>query len=96
MVIEYARLLKWTVAHFRPARTAKGWRTPVSADGKGFPDLVMVRYGFVVIAELKMPGNKLTPDQAKWIDRFQQAEGERLTVRVWYPYDWPDIEATLR
>jgi len=26
-VVDFARLLGWRVAHFRPARTAKGWRT---------------------------------------------------------------------
>ena len=38
-VIQLARLLGWRVAHFRPAMTTRGWRTPVSADGAGFPDL---------------------------------------------------------
>ena len=43
-VIELANLKGWTVAHFRPAQNARGdWRTPVAAQGKGFPDLVMVR-----------------------------------------------------
>jgi hypothetical protein len=37
-VIELARLGGWRVAHFRPARTASGWRTPVQGDGAGFPD----------------------------------------------------------
>lgn len=39
-VIELARTLGYRVAHFRAARTAQGWRTPVEADGAGFPDLV--------------------------------------------------------
>jgi hypothetical protein len=43
----------WRAAHFRPARTAKGWRTPVAADGAGFPDLVLVRRTRIVAAELK-------------------------------------------
>lgn len=36
-VIELAHILGWTVAHFRPALTKHGWRTPVQADGAGFP-----------------------------------------------------------
>lgn len=36
-VIELARILGWRVAHFRPALTKHGWRTPVQADGAGFP-----------------------------------------------------------
>jgi hypothetical protein len=39
-VLEAARVFGWHVAHFRPARTAHGWRTPVAADGAGFPDIV--------------------------------------------------------
>jgi hypothetical protein len=42
-VIDLARLLGWRCAHFRPGRTARGWRTPVQADGAGFPDLQPVR-----------------------------------------------------
>ena len=50
-VIELAHVLNYVVAHFRPARTAHGWVTPVSADGKGFPDLVLVGRGRVVFVE---------------------------------------------
>ena len=43
-VIDLLHLFGYRVAHFMPAMNAKGqWRTPVSADGKGFPDLVAVR-----------------------------------------------------
>lgn len=52
-IIELARILGWRVAHFRPAQTRHGWRTPVAADGKGFPDLVLVRER-VIYAELKV------------------------------------------
>ena len=30
-IIQFAKLHKWRVAHFRPAQTAKGWRTAVRA-----------------------------------------------------------------
>ncbi len=33
----------WTVAHFRPAKTEKGWRTAVSCQGKGYPDYNAVK-----------------------------------------------------
>jgi hypothetical protein len=51
-VIELAHLFGWRVAHFRPAMTKHGWRTPVSADGKGFVDLVLVR-DRTIFVELK-------------------------------------------
>ncbi len=41
-VIDLLHLHGWVVAHFRPARTAKGWITPVAADGAGFLDLLAV------------------------------------------------------
>lgn len=51
-VLDLARIFGWTVAHFRPAQTSKGWRTPVAADGAGFPDLLLVR-DRVLYVELK-------------------------------------------
>lgn len=83
-VIAEARLRGWLVAHFRPAKTERGWRTPVSADGKGFPDLVLVRYR-VVYAELKSGSGKLSDDQAVWALRLAEAGAE---VHVWRPDDW--------
>ena len=35
-IIEYAHLMGWVVAHFRPGLTQSGhWRTAVAADGAG-------------------------------------------------------------
>src|SRR4051794_27414866 len=51
-VIEIAHIYRWRVAHFRPAQTSRGWRTPVAADGMGFPDLVLIRQPEMIIAEL--------------------------------------------
>lgn len=64
-VIEMAQHLGWRVAHFRPAQTEKGWRTPVAADGKGWPDLVLVR-DRVLFVELKTDKGKLSLDQEQW------------------------------
>lgn len=58
-VIQCAQLLGWRVAHFRPARVMRGGReiyeTPIAADGKGFPDLVLVnrRHRRLMFVELK-------------------------------------------
>ena len=52
-VVDLARLRGWRVAHFRPARTERGWRTPVEADGAGFPDLLLVRGAQLLAVELK-------------------------------------------
>ena len=57
----------WRCAHFRPARTAHGWRTAVQGDGKGFPDWVLVHdRGGVLFVELKTVRGKLSPSQEAW------------------------------
>jgi len=92
-VIELAQLCGWLVAHFRPARTQHGWRTPVSADGAGFPDLVMVRGDRLVVAELKAKRGRVSPDQQAWLAAFSQVPG--IEVHLWRPSDWDAIESTL-
>jgi hypothetical protein len=93
-VIELAHLFGWRVAHFRSARTAHGWTTPVSGDGKGFPDLVLVRER-IVFAELKSARGTLTVEQQDWLHALGIAEVE---CHVWRPEQWEDgtIEAELR
>lgn len=92
-VIALAKLYGWRVAHFRPAQNAKGeWRTPVAADGRGFPDLVLVR-DKVLFAELKTSTGKLTRDQVEWGGALLKAGA---TWTRWRPEDWATIEATLR
>lgn len=91
-VIALARMLKWRVAHFRPALTKHGWRTPVAADGKGFPDLMLTRER-VVYAELKSPTGRVAPEQAEWIAALRAARQE---VYLWRPADWDTVVATLR
>lgn len=92
-VIEAARLLGWRVAHFRPALTKHGWRTPVQADGKGFPDLVLAR-DRVIYAELKTAAGRLTPEQQQWRHALLEAGEE---VYLWQPDDWTSgrIDAVL-
>jgi hypothetical protein len=94
-VIHTARLLGWRVAHFRPAQTAKGWRTPVEADGAGFPDLVMVRGDRLLVVELKSTRGTVSAFQAEWLERL---EGTCAEVYVWRPRHWVDgtIEEVLR
>lgn len=94
-VIEPAQMLGWKVAHFRPAKTEKGWRTPVAGDGKGFPDLVMVKPGQpVVYAELKGRRGRLSIEQQDWLDALSAAPG--ACVCLWRPDDLDEVEAVLR
>lgn len=84
-VERYARLNKWLVYHT--------WRSIHSA--KGFPDLIMIRGGRVVVAELKTLTGKLSPYQSEWLDAWAEVPGN--TVKIWRPTDedWQDIERTL-
>lgn len=68
-ILGAAKATGWRTAHFRPARTAHGWRTAVAGDGKGFPDLLLVHpgAGLVWFVEIKRDDNRtLDPDQAAW------------------------------
>lgn len=85
-IIHEARLKGWRVAHFPAIRVEWGYQTPVAADGKGFPDLLLVR-DRVIVAEVKGDGDSLKPHQALWIEAFQLAGQE---VYVWTPRDWRD------
>ena len=90
-VLEFAQDNGWLRAHFRPAKTAKGWRTPVQGDGKGFLDLVLVRER-VIWAELKVGRNTLSGDQRKWFKALQRANQE---VYLWKPAHWEQIKKVL-
>jgi len=95
-VIDLAHALGYRVAHFRPAQTAHGWRTPVAADGAGFPDLVLVRPrdGRVIVAELKAEHGRVTPAQRAWLDDLASTG---IPTFTWWPADYPDrIAAVLR
>ena len=102
-LVDYARLRNWRLAHFRPARTEKGWRTPMQGDA-GFPDLVLLRAPRLVFAELKSDTGRLTPAQREWIDELARQRDAwdvldphpPVEVYVWRPGDWPRIEEVLR
>jgi hypothetical protein len=91
-VIEMAHVFGWRVAHFRPAMNATGrWRTPVAADGAGFPDLVLARDRIVIYAEMKADGGRLSDAQKDWLAVLPNS-------CVWRPSDWKsgEIERILR
>lgn len=91
-VLALAKLRGWRVAHFGAARTLKGWRTPCRGQAKGFPDLLLIRGRHLLIAELKVPPNRCTPDQLQWLDAFRQCG---VSAFVWTPDMWEEIEGAL-
>jgi hypothetical protein len=89
LVAQLARLRGWRVAHFRPARTARGWRTAVGADGAGFPELVLAKAGRpVLFVELKTDRGRVRPEQRLWAEALRAAGAE---YHLWRPRDWPEI-----
>lgn len=94
-VIELAEILGWEAAHFRPALTRHGWRTPVQGSlGKGFPDLLLcnAKQRRIVLAELKVTTNP-DPDQVRVLRVLADSGVE---VYVWRPDDFDEIQAALR
>src|SRR5436190_21301303 len=93
VVVEVARLAGWRVAHFRPARTKNGWKTPVTADGAGWPDLVLVRPPRLIFAELKSETGELRPNQTEWLDVLRLLPSAE--TYLWRPKDWDALVEIL-
>ena len=92
-IVDAAHLAGWRAAHWRPARTSHGWRTPCQYDAHGFPDLVLCGPR-VVFVEVKGDGDRLRQDQAAWLESLARAGAE---VHVWTAEEWADgtIDAVL-
>lgn len=100
-IIELAQMYGFRAAHF-PSVLVTGrdgkpvFRTPVSAQGKGWPDLVLVRrHDRVMFVEVKGDGDKLRPEQEQWLDDLRSVGAE---VYVWTPahLDSGEIATTLQ
>ena len=87
-VIERAQQLRWKVMHPLPGQTARGsgWATVTQGDGKGFPDLTLVR-DRIMFVELKAEGKYLSVEQKMWRDWILTAGGEWY---CWKPAQWFD------
>ena len=73
-VIATARLYGWRIHHVRPARTARGWRTPISGD-PGFVDFVLCRPPRCLVIESKSGSARLSADQRAWRDALVGCPG---------------------
>ena len=96
-VTDLATLTGWSWAHWRPAMTSRGWRTPCSGPiAAGFVDLVLVRpapRAGLLFVELKSDKGALRPEQRSVHDVLRSAG---LTVHVWRPRDWAAVVEALR
>ncbi len=89
-VIAIAHWYKWRCAHFRPARTNKGWRTAMQGD-VGYPDLSLARGSRIILAELKAEDGKYRDGQREWADAIGP-----VVYRLWRPSDLHEIKEELR
>jgi hypothetical protein len=92
-VVELGSMYGWRHLHVR--RTiGRGKKWVTATNLKGWPDLTFFRpdIGWVP-AELKIPPDKATPEQAELLAYL--ALMPATYPKLWTPADWGDIEATL-
>ena len=81
-VIKLAKLCGWRrILHIRDSR---------KSEGEGFPDLLMIRDGDQIAAELKVGANATTPEQRYWLEAFDGVAG--CVALVWRPTKRPKAE----
>lgn len=82
-IVDYAKLNGWSVYHTFDSRRSE----------PGFPDLIMLRHGEQIVAEVKSAKGKLTNDQRGWLDAF--AACPHCETYLWRPEHWDYIVARL-
>jgi hypothetical protein len=97
-IVDLAHLLGYKVAHFRPALMKQGgalvYRTPVAADGKGFPDLLLAKPGQpgrILVIECKSEKGQQSPEQLEWELAFKGC----CDYYLFRPSDWDRIVEVL-
>lgn len=57
----------------------------------GFPDLIILHNGYLLVAECKSEQGKLTEAQREWLQAFGLTEAQ---VCIWRPSNWDEIVVT--
>jgi hypothetical protein len=83
-VMRLAKRHNWLAWHCVIARKSEA----------GFPDLVLVRGGRVIFAELKTDSGQLDAPQETWREALA-AVGGNVSYYLWRPADWSSIETVL-
>ena len=85
------------MAEIRKLAAEYGWMCYHTHDSRksdeGWPDLVLLKGGRLIIAELKTEKGVLTTKQTLWIDALRNVRG--IKVEVWRPSDGPEIRRIL-
>ena len=82
-VVRLARLNGFLVYHTHDSRRSQA----------GFPDLIMLKGDYQIVAELKTDKGKCTDVQADWLEAFDAVRRHR--VALWRPKDMEDIIRAL-
>jgi hypothetical protein len=82
-VLQAAKEHGWLCYHTHDSRRSQ----------PGFPDLVLVRPGALLFAELKSATGKLTQEQVQWLSLLQSVPG--VEAVVWRPGDWQTVQLRL-
>lgn len=96
-VIDLAHLYGWKVASFASVQIKRRdgsayWATAYRGDGKGWPDLVLVRGTTMLIRELKTGKAKPTGEQREWMEALRACG---CNVGIWHPTDNGGLEAIV-
>lgn len=83
-IIELALLTGWIIFHDYDSRL----------NNPGFPDLVLVRGGRIVFAELKTTKGRVRPMQLVWLQALRLCPF--VETYLWRPGDWPEIVEKLK
>jgi hypothetical protein len=92
-VMKMAGLLGWRRYHVRNSKAG------IIQGETGFPDLVLVRDGRIIFAELKRQNGRTSTEQQGWlVDLMGLDCYPGGLVAIWRPRDWLDgrIETELR
>ncbi len=96
-IIDVARTLRWKVWHVpAPMQHVPDGRGFVgSKDAAGLADLIMVRGRYLIFAEVKGTGGKLSDKQREFLASVNEMVCENVVTFAWWPGDEAQIEGVL-
>lgn len=88
LVLDAAAWTHWLGYHTHDSRRSE----------PGFPDVVLIRRGTILFAELKAEGKYLRPEQKIWRAVLEEAAAinDAVEYHLWRPSDWPAIRERLQ
>lgn len=97
-VIDVARTLGWQVWHV-PAPmqwdTQRGKGFVGARDAAGLADLILIRDRYLIFAEIKGTGGKLSPKQIEFLGAVMQLDNDRVIACAWKPGLESEVEEIL-